>query len=533
MTEDEARMPESDIVSARKYRPGRFSDVVSQEHVSRTLQNAIREGRLSHAYLFAGPRGVGKTTMARILAKAVNCEKRQGADPCDECALCEEIRQGRALDVIEIDGASNRRIDDVRDLRQKVGMAAGRARKKLYIIDEVHMLTKEAFNALLKILEEPPENVIFVFATTEPHRVPLTITSRCQRFDFRSITRGEIAAFLHRISEKEGIPLSDDAVFAIARKANGSLRDALSLFDQIRAFAGGQFDARDVFAVAGMVEDEIYLSLLRQIAAGRGSKIISILDEVEKSGADLSEFYDGLLEHLRNLLVMKEDDALAATCDVPESSLREYRNIAPLFEMNEILSMFEFMSSHRELLRNSELRRIISETLLLRLAASRKRRSRDRVEEDDPPADAGAGIPSARDAQERGKDEEGGATAQASIGTVWKAFLEAISTKKAMLYGFLSRVEPLAIDGNVFSSSAGSENSFVKEQLKLPEHTRLMDECLSQVLGRRMHLSIRFEEKRPRKTQGPDDSQEVPIIEKMKRILDAEEIDTKPSYGDQ
>lgn len=531
--DNDAKMRDPELVSARKYRPGRFSEVISQEHVSRTLQNAILEGRLSHAYLFAGPRGVGKTTMARILAKAVNCENRRAAEPCDECAMCEEIRLGRALDVTEIDGASNRRIDDVRDLRQKVGMTPGRAMKKIYIIDEVHMLTKEAFNALLKTLEEPPENVIFIFATTEPHRVPATIMSRCQRFDFRSITRGEIAGFVKRISEKEEVPLPDDALFAIARKASGSLRDALSLFDQIRAFAGGKFGARDVFAVAGMIEDEIYLGLFRKIAAGRGNDVIFTLDEVEKTGADLSEFYDGLLEHLRNLLVVKEDDALAVTCDVSEASLREYRDLAPQFAVDELLGMFEFLSGNRELLRNSELKRIMCETLLLRLVASRRGRSASKtVRKEDPSADTAVETSPSHVSETREVEKEGDDSPREAGTGVWKGFLEAISMKKPTLYGVLSRAEPLSIEGDVFSCSAGNENSFIKEQLKLPEHVRLMDECLTRVAGRNMRLSIHFEEKRPPGNASRDVSEEAPLIEKMKRILDVEEIDARHPYGD-
>jgi DNA polymerase-3 subunit gamma/tau len=473
--------------------------------------------------------------MARILAKAVNCENRHDAEPCDRCPLCDEIRAGRALDVIEIDGASNRRIDDVRDLRQKVSMVPSRARKKVYIIDEVHMLTKEAFNALLKTLEEPPENVIFIFATTEPHKVPLTILSRCQRFDFRPISRGEIAGFLRRVAQQEELPLPDDASFAIARKANGSLRDALSLFDQIRAFAGGQFDVRDVFAVAGMIEDEVYISLLRKIASGSGGDVISLLDEVERSGADLLEFYDGLLEHLRNLLVLKEDDSLASTCDVSESSLREYRDLAPLFTVEELLRMFELLAGNRELLRNSELKRIMCETIYLRLTAARRGKTAAAPSPPDPQSGAAtkraaSETKTPETAKQKTEEKVKRAPRGAGTGEVWKSFLEMISARKATLFGVLSRVEPLSMEGELFSCSAGSENSFMKEQLKLPEHLRIMDECLSQVAGRKMQISIRFEEGRPQEKRKMTGG--APLIDSMKRIFDVEEIDTRRPPGD-
>jgi len=494
-------------VSARKYRPGRFSEVLSQEHVSRTLKNAVLQGRLSHAYLFTGPRGVGKTTMARVLAKAVNCENPDGAEPCDKCSMCEEIRQGHALDIIEIDGASNRRIADIRDLRQKVGFAPSRANCKVYIIDEVHMLTNEAFNALLKILEEPPENVIFIFATTEPHKVPLTITSRCQRFDFRSIARGEIAQHLNQVAKKEGLELSGETMYVLARKADGSLRDALSLFDQIRAFADGAFGEKDVIAVTGMIEDEIFLDMLGKIAAGDGVGIITELNSITGEGSDLGELYDCFLEHLRNLIVLKVDESLGGTCDVADSVLEGYLKLIPMFGTDELLDMFDHLSSNRVLFRNSELKKILLETILLKFVTSRNRMDTGSnpatVEHEDPVIDR------PENSQPESKEDE-----------VWKKFLAILSKRKVTLYGLLSSARPVALEDNTFTSEIVCGNSFLMDQLRMPEHVSILNECISEACGKPVCVKVR-----QGSSEAGSPSRNSPrIADRLKKILDAEEI---------
>lgn len=516
MKEDDLRPVEMTSVSARKYRPGRFCEVLSQEHVLKTLQNAILQGRLSHAYLFTGPRGVGKTTVARILAKAVNCEMREGAEPCDECSMCEEIRRGHAMDVIEIDGASNRRIGDVRELRQKVSLAPSRANKKVYIIDEVHMLTNEAFNALLKTLEEPPENVIFVFATTEPHKVPLTIVSRCQRFDFRRITRGETALYLKKVTKSENMELSDETIYAIARKADGSLRDALSLFDQIRAFTGGKFDEKDVREVTGMVEDEVFMNLFGMISGARGDGIIRLVNEITNSGVDLGEFYDGLLEHLRNLLVLKVDDSLAEVCEIPESIREKYLKLAPSFSTVELHSMFDFLSKNRILFRNSNVKKIILETSLLRFLPSGKETGGESVNSAiDHSEEASCGEN--RIILKQSKPDEGEQD-------VWKRFMDIISRRKATLFGLLSGAQPVALEGDTFILKVECQNSFMKDQLKIPQHISLMNDCMSEVCGRRVHFDIQFEIPHPAIGRKKGHSKQAHIYDKLKRILDAEEV---------
>src|SRR3970040_703834 len=247
------------IVTARKWRPKKFSEVIGQEHITTTLQNSIRSNRIAHAYLFTGPRGVGKTSTARIFAKVLNCLNPKDTEPCNECELCKDIQNNQSLDIIEIDGASNRGIDEIRTLRESVKYAPTKGKYKVYIIDEVHMLTKESFNAFLKTLEEPPEHIIFIFATTDVHKVPLTIISRCQRYDFRRIQLDKIKETLRTIASEEKIEIDDKTLTIIAKKADGALRDAESYFDQVVAFSQGKIDAELVTHMLNLIDEEIYL----------------------------------------------------------------------------------------------------------------------------------------------------------------------------------------------------------------------------------------------------------------------------------
>ena len=249
------------VVTARKWRPQRFDEVVGQEHITATLKNAIKNNRIAHAYLFTGPRGVGKTTTARIMAKALNCLNPKDSEPCNECEMCLSIQSTQSLDIIEIDGASNRGIDEIRTLRDSVKYAPTKGKYKIYIIDEVHMLTKESFNAFLKTLEEPPAHTIFIFATTDVHKVPLTIISRCQRFDFRRIQLDTIKILLAKIAVSENIKIDDKTLTIIAKKADGALRDAESFFDQIVSFCGNDIESSTVSKMLNLVDDDIYFDI--------------------------------------------------------------------------------------------------------------------------------------------------------------------------------------------------------------------------------------------------------------------------------
>ncbi|MCX6962102.1 MAG: DNA polymerase III subunit gamma/tau [Verrucomicrobia bacterium] len=305
-------------VFARKYRPQTFAEVVGQEHITRTLQNAVNSSRLAQAYLFVGPRGIGKTSTARILAKALNCEAGPTSEPCGKCPACLEIAEGRSLDVIEIDGASNNGVENIRDLRDSAAYAPARGKFKIYLIDEVHMLSTGAFNALLKTLEEPPPHVKFIFATTEAQKVPATITSRCQRFDLRRIPTHLIKKHLLFIAEKEKIQLDGEAADAIARGAEGGLRDAESMLDQMVAFCGEHIRASDVMDVFGFTPHEVVVSLADSLFAGDASAALDTVAAQSNLGKDLSRLTAELVSHLRDLLVSQ---ATGGECAIPQGKL--------------------------------------------------------------------------------------------------------------------------------------------------------------------------------------------------------------------
>ena len=293
-------------VTARKWRPQTFGEVVGQEHVTTTLQNALASGRIAQSYLFCGPRGVGKTTAARLLAKALNCSGRSGpeapADPCNECDSCRAIANGTSMNVLEIDGASNNSVDDIRELREVVRYVSTAGTYKIYIIDEVHMLSTAAFNALLKTLEEPPPHVVFIFATTEVQEVPETILSRCQRFNFRRITAEAIAAHLARITAAEGIAGDEDALFQLATRADGSLRDAESALDQVVAFDQSRVTLPAVQQVLGIVDRTLYFELTEAVATADAAAVLQTVARAADEGTDVEELAGGFAEHLRHLL---------------------------------------------------------------------------------------------------------------------------------------------------------------------------------------------------------------------------------------
>lgn len=326
----------------RKWRPQTFAELVGQEHVARTLTNAIKSNRVAHAYLFAGPRGTGKTSTAKILAKAVNCVKGPTPAPCGECDSCRGIIDGSLLDVLEIDAASNRGIDEIRDLREKVHFGPTGGPKKVYIIDEVHMLTPEAFNALLKILEEPPNHVIFVLATTEPSKVPSTIVSRCQRFDFRRISFANLVDQLSKVAKAERIKVEDSALELIAKQAQGGLRDALGMLDQLASYTGKDVKAADVAGLLGLIGSEKLFQATDLIASGSAAEIFPFVHELVGEGRDIRQFTKEFIEHGRNLFVLQNggtDEIINATSE-EITRLKEQTKKLSLAQVSRLLDIF-------------------------------------------------------------------------------------------------------------------------------------------------------------------------------------------------
>jgi DNA polymerase-3 subunit gamma/tau len=362
-------------VLALKYRPSTFDEVVGQTTVTRTLRNAIEQDRIGHAFLLSGARGVGKTTTARILAKALNCSRGEGptADPCGECDACREIAAGKALDVQEIDGASNNSVDQVRELRESARYNPARDRFKIWIIDEVHMLSTGAFNALLKTLEEPPPKVKFVFATTEYHKIPETILSRCQQYDFRMIPAKELQAHLRKIAEREGITVGDAGLAQIARAAEGSVRDALSLFDQVLAFTGEEVNDEEVAGLLGLVDRELLHRASGAIQSGDSLAVLELVESLADYGADYRNFVRELLLHLREILLVKlapEGSALLNAILPEERDRLEER--AEAFSEEDLLRGIDVLTRAEGELRQSPDPRVALELALLKLVQMRR-----------------------------------------------------------------------------------------------------------------------------------------------------------------
>ncbi len=350
----------------RKYRPQTFDDIVGQSAVVTTLKNQLSSGKIGHAYLFCGMRGTGKTSTARVFAKALNCEKGPTPNPCNVCASCRAINSGSMMDVIEMDAASNRGIDDIRDLREKVNFAPSVGRYKIYIIDEVHMLTTEAFNALLKTLEEPPRYVVFILATTEPNKLPQTILSRCMRFDFTRISTTEIVERLRKVVRDLGIEAEDRALVEIARSSQGSVRDALSLLDKAVAYGEARLEHQDILTLLGAVNQEVYYDISKVVLQGKSGVLLEILDRLAKQGKDLFRFLEDLLEHFRNLL-MVSIDADRKLIDVIDEDYRELKKIAQGYTKEKLLSILGILKDAANDAKWSTQPRIIIEAALVKL----------------------------------------------------------------------------------------------------------------------------------------------------------------------
>jgi DNA polymerase-3 subunit gamma/tau len=360
------------IVFALKWRPQSFDEIVGQEHVVTALKSSIEKDRVAHAYLFAGPRGVGKTSAARILAKALNCSARTASNPCGKCSSCLDITGGRSLDVIEIDGASNRGIDEIRTLRENVKFSPAQGKYKVYIIDEVHQITPDGFNALLKTLEEPPPFVKFIFATTSPNKVMPTILSRCQRLEFRRISVLEIIAQLEKVCTAEKIDIDKQVLAAIARSSDGALRDAESILDQLISFSKGAVSLEDIHAMLGLVEHEVLFEVTEAIIRKDARGVLVLLNKIIDEGKDTGVFLQNLIEHFRNLMVAKVAQADAQLIDLPEDVCKRLEEQAKGLALEDIFSAFTVLAGVQDMAKRLESSRIPLEIGLARLAHGKK-----------------------------------------------------------------------------------------------------------------------------------------------------------------
>ncbi len=485
-------------VFALKWRPKNFDEIIGQNHIVATLKNAIQKNRMAHAYLFAGPRGVGKTSTARILAKALNCQAGLTSEPCLKCPSCLEISEGRSLDIIEIDGASNRGIDEIRVLRENVKFAPVSGRFKIYIIDEVHMLTTEAFNALLKTLEEPPEFVKFIFATTQPHKVIATILSRCQRFDFRRITVMETAAQLERIVASEKIDVDKEVLFSIAKSSDGSLRDAESLLDQLISFSRQKISLKDVVSVLGIVEQEALFEMTERIIRKDAKGALELLNKLIDEGKDVSVFLPSLIEHFRNLMIAKVTGGDEKLVDLPQEVCEKLVSQSGAFSLEEIFSIFNLLVNTQDMAKRMDSLRIPLEINLVRLAHDKRGSlaAHPPVLKDPPvkeaPAREKTGEEKARtDHLAKAADPvHAQSVSLEDINSGWQNIVNNLSAIKMSVSTYLNEGQPLKLSGNVLTVAFPRNYSLHKESLERKENRAIIEKCFFELF--KVSLRVNF-----------------------------------------
>jgi len=484
-------------VFALKWRPKNFDEIIGQDHIVTTLKSAIEKNRLAHAYLFSGPRGVGKTSTARILAKAINCKEGLTTKPCSKCSPCLEISESRSLDVIEIDGASNRGIDEIRVLRENVKFAPVSAKYKVYIIDEVHQITPDGFNALLKTLEEPPPYVKFIFATTHPHKIMPTILSRCQRLDFRRIPALEIATQLEKIVKAENINVDKQVIFTIAKGSDGSLRDAESILDQLFSFSKDKISFKEVVSVLGLVEQETLFAITDKISQKDPKGALNLLNNIIDAGKDVNVFLSNLIEHFRNLMVAKVTKADEKLIDLPKDVCERLLRQSEAFSLEEVMGAFNILANTQEMAKRLESLRIPLEINLIRLAHEKKGTHvvslLQRNHEDPKPAVV---------AQEEPKEEKHSDSSQSvsldQVKAAWQNCIDNLGKMKMSVATYLNEGEPINVRGEVLTVALAKSCSLHKESLEKKEARVLIEKVFSEILKvpLRFHFILSDEVKR-------------------------------------
>ena len=488
----------------RKFRPDEFEDVKGQDAIVRTLKNQINADRIGHAYLFCGTRGTGKTTVAKIFAKAVNCEHPVDGSPCGECAMCKSIAAGTSMNVIEIDAASNKGLDNIREIREEVTYRPTEGKYKVYIIDEVHMLSIGAFNALLKTLEEPPEYVIFILATTEAHKIPITILSRCQRYDFKRISIETIAARLRELIDKEGWDVEDKAVRYIAKMADGSMRDSLSLLDQCAAFYMNETLTYDhVLEVLGAVDTEVFSRLLRQLLAMDVHQVIETVDELVMQGRELSQLAADFTWYLRNLLLVKSSDNMEDVLDVSSENLALLKEEAQMIDSDTLIRYIRIFSDLTNQLKYATQKRVLLEVTLIKLCRPAMDQNKDalldriraiekQLEEGAWEAPVRERIVYASDAKEAGEPKPKPELPQAlneDVKAVAKDFRMIINEASPMLRTYLKKARLSAGEGNRLLIVLPDELS--ASAVATPEHKEEIQSLIEQKIGKKVEIDVR------------------------------------------
>ncbi|HEC92654.1 MAG TPA: DNA polymerase III subunit gamma/tau, partial [Candidatus Atribacteria bacterium] len=543
-----------------KWRPQIFEDIVGQKHITQTLMNAISLNRISHAYIFSGPRGVGKTTTARILAKSLNCKKGPTIHPCNRCENCIRITEGYSMDVIEIDGASNRGIDDIRDLRNKVKFAPAEGKYKVYIIDEVHMLTTEAFNALLKTLEEPPSHVIFVFATTAPHKIPKTILSRCQWFNFRRIPIQDILNKLKMISKDEELNIDDESLNAIARFSTGSMRDAESALDQVIAYCGKKIDLQSVRDVLGIIDNDIFYKLMEAIIKNKPVRGIEIINRVSDSGGDPSQFVKNLMEYVHNLSLVKycTREAVGFRGIFAEDRERLLKQ-SSLIEIEKLFAIIDYLAEVERKMIYTHHPWVLLEMLVIKFTREKNYFFKEVEEDESKKEEVKININSSlktekgvvglkKELVEKVKKEEGekekllskksvqnknekidislyskNISTNIELEKILPRILTKIKKTKISLYSFITASNSIIMEDNKLIIGFNKKNIFHKESLEKKNNKALLRELISKEIGKPLIIECVIKDKEDSSLKlGEEKSKKVTINEKNKKVEENE-----------
>ena len=498
----------------RVYRPKTFEDVVGQEHIVKTLKNQIKNNNIGHAYLFSGTRGTGKTSTAKIFARAVNCLNPTNEEPCNECEICTDTLNDNIMDIVEIDAASNNSVDDIRELRESVKYTPSKEKYKVYIIDEVHMLSQGAFNALLKTLEEPPSYVIFILATTEPHKIPATILSRCQRFDFKRVSSKDIASRMAYICKKENIDAEDKALSLIARNSQGALRDALSILDQCMSFGNEKIEYNDVIELLGTVNIDELFELSQAILDENTKKSLQILNEFIIWGKDIRNLINDLIDHFRNLMVCKVSKDLDEIISLPEESIERLKNQAENININDLIRILNILSETQDSMKSSSNTRILAEVTMMKIAQPMFDESKEalikRIENLEQIIESGnikivtvqnesnenlvpqdINVDNTQEEVENVVYENVKSEDVSLVESSWKKIIQKIKDdRKPSIYALLKEVNSFNVKDNILYLIFNDNFSFARSRLSSQDTIKYVESVIREVINRSFNIQI-------------------------------------------